>query len=372
LDLVRVILGFDAIVVFEVDLGNASVRRANLSQIAAVPLPQCRQIEAAINALDRFGFIDWTRVIDSIWYVTDPDDQIRDRPDHVPYIRKENRTAFRYDDPLPGLKNQLRGEPLPYAVVAGCRPVADTEGVQIVYAALWVQDGFEASVPLTLAAELIDRSLADEPLDPGPTSPPLALIVPGVRDVVEVLTDGEKINIPLREGLLRTYDSEEGILSVEGLSQDFRGRGSNFESAWKDFVRQIYEHVQSLYRTRPFNRSEQQERVWRLLCRHINIQAYRESRPMRLFRIGTITAAPSEHERVVTWEEDAREDRVLKGQAPPEFFKEYQVCHRFEAMVYYNRQSNQLDHIDEVKRLGPEITDEEAWEFWRTIPRLGD
>ena len=80
----------------------------------------------------------------------------------------------------------------------------------------------------------------------------------------------------------------------------------------------------------------------------------------------------SQHERVVVWEEDSREDRILKEQAPPGFFAEYEISHRFEAMVYYNRTSNKLDHIDEVEHSTRRPTDEEAWAFWKTIRPLRD
>jgi len=93
---------------------------------------------------------------------------------------------------------------------------------------------------------------------------------------------------------------------------------------------------------------------------------------MRLFRIGTITAAPSKHVRVVVWQEDSSQDRIQKGQAPPEFFEEYAVDHRFEAMVCYHRKSNKIDHIEQIKRIGPEITDDEAWKFLQSIARQPD
>jgi hypothetical protein len=365
LDSARAALGVDLITVYEVNWDKETVRPINLSRSEGVTPYETHQISAVVEAFSRFRYADWTGVIDRTIYLKSADRYVVDA--------SERRAIFNQKDPLLELATQLCGEPPPYAGVAGWRsdPREGCEGIKYVYAAVWVQGGFEAMFPLTQAAEQVDKALALETLTPPRIPTALAELV--VRDEIEALSDENEIRIPLRRRLVRTYVKETGLLYIEGLSPRFIGCGAEFDSAWKDLVHQVGECVQALYRTRPFNRTEQMERVWRLLCRFINIQAYRDSRPMRLFRVGNITAAPSAEERVVVWEEDSREDRVRLDQAPREFFVpgEYPVSQRFEAMVYYDRTSNQLQSIREVKRLDPAITPEEAWEFWESIPWPG-
>ena len=202
----------------EINLCDESVRPANVSQFEGASRRERDQIKAAIEALHRFGYTDWIRVLDSIIY--------SDKDDRVLFL-KEKRAIFNQRDPLPGLKDQLRGEPVPYAGVAGWRsdPEHGPEEIQYVYVAVWVHDGFQIALfPLTQAVQWVDTVLSLKIL----TSPvtPTSLLAPTdpfVREEIGELSDDGTTRIPLRQRLVRMYDNEAGQLFVEGLSPVFVG-----------------------------------------------------------------------------------------------------------------------------------------------------
>jgi hypothetical protein len=241
------------------------------------------------------------------------------------------------------------------------------------YLAAWLYDAYalrqpRTAVALALADTLSHVELGPEGLGPQPDADPSGL---WLRELLTELDCGST-HYPLRRPLLASHlASSPSCTLVEGFSPIFTQLGETPAETRKNFLLLVHGLFQKYCRTRPFNRDEQQERLWRLLCRFIDVPAYREQQPLRLFRVGQILARPTADECLVKWEEDEEEETIRVGPGwTPEGFGALPLQARFEAEVDLDRRTQKVRKVVTVNGLyGAEeaVTEEMVKEFMQSL-----
>ncbi|MFH5806167.1 hypothetical protein [Alienimonas sp. DA493] len=95
---------------------------------------------------------------------------------------------------------------------------------------------------------------------------------------------------------LRPDRTEVRVPDLPG--DDFLGRGATAAEAWDDWFDRFHTQFQQLYRTPGFERTADQEVVWRRLCRIVDVTAYQQSQPLEAREVGLLTSNEPGRRRV--------------------------------------------------------------------------
>jgi hypothetical protein len=262
-------------------------------------------------------------------------------------------------------------EILPNAAVVGCWPRSPSTGLLGFYFAAWLHDSYEIVCPLSQIAQDVHSFLT---LFAFPTTAPDtprfgADCERGEYQQLEL----EHRRYPLRGRRRWVFNARNQRLYVRGLAPVYIGQGRDEPAARADLTEKLDRDFQDLYGTRPPHRDETQERVWRLLCRVIDLDAYRDRRPFRATRAGRIRRVSADA-RVVGWEDERGSERILLRNAPREF-AEIPKGGRFEATILYHPGTDELSEEDlpriESCRPLDEVNRERVAAFWERLLQRG-
>jgi hypothetical protein len=350
---VRLFHGIDWFGVFARDLHTRAVQlvaRSQLEPVAASEGEQLRALEETLRALPSEGWQAQAERVQTLGL------------GYAAYDQESLQSWLGRD--------RLAPDGWPNLTVLGRIPCRSTR-VEYLYLAVWLFDAHEIMMPKTASAQAVEDRIRGVELDPEQTGEPFETSPPDRLSQLSLSQlEADSACLPLRRPLTAYWSEDDALVWVEGFSPALTGDGHSSQEAIGDFSAVVHGWFQALYRTRPFNRDEQQERLWRLLCRFIDVQAYRDHQPLVLFRLGRIVAVPSESTREVEWEEDARRETVHleAGQAPDDFGK-ILLDSWFEAEVAYDRRTQVIQKIVAARPVSkpPEVREEDLDEFLRNL-----
>jgi hypothetical protein len=259
------------------------------------------------------------------------------------------------------LGDQSIDRDLPHSGVVGWHfPPRDPQHFTLFFAA-WLHAFYRIEAPLTDAAQRCVRDFLTRFASPlfGRTTMDKA---ENTRGFYEQLTCRGN-DYPLRGRRVWWFDASTRRLYVDGLTQLYVGQGSDEPAARANLAAKVDRDFQALFGTRPPDRDEQQDRIWQLLCQIIDLDAYRDQKPLRLVRVGQIRKRTA-NARIVGWEEDRRAQKVPLERAVPEF-ADIPNGVRFEATMRCHSRTDEVQMIEHVRYLDDhEITPREIQDFW--------
>jgi hypothetical protein len=227
------------------------------------------------------------------------------------------------------LSGRIDAEHLPHSVVIGWRDTDSTKK-SMFYVSAWSYNHYEIKFPIGVIAHVCEEFLGrylSRPLES-------SSLEHFSSDFINELFPLGSPSLPLRFPCKWLFDGSIGQLYLDRFHPAFIGQSYVLEQALSDLSSQLSRSFQSLYGTRPPHRNEQQERVWRLLCRTIDLDAYRDRQPFRATRVGRITRITT-HARTIAWEDEQGRERILLNNAPHDF-ADIPKNQRFEATVLYH------------------------------------
>ena len=168
--------------------------------------------------------------------------------------------------------------------------------------------------------------------------------------------------------------SEPGEFSVEGFAGTVVGQGRTPDEAHGDWLKRFHVTFQQLYVMRPFEMSDAERQLWKVIESQVDVERYRLSEPLVVRQQGRIKRARP-YPELVEWEDGTREKVSLKWM--PGEFATYQAGQPFEAVVHRHPVSHKILKVEYVKRLPaePRSNAEESRRLWDSLPTsqsLGD
>ena len=250
---VRLRFGADLLAVFRVEQSTkAIVRVAGSASEGAVPSEQ-RRLDATEQALASLHFDHWNELYR-----------------RTKIKLREPTAVFDQTALISWFAGRLSWDECPYSAAVGWL-VGKDEGPSLFYVVAWLSGVYEIKIPLNTVVKRVDyclRALADKGISV-------------VARPVAGYDEGRVTDLPagtetymFRRPLDWVFEPAFEQLNVEGFSPALVGEGKDRASAWDDFLQKIDVYFQALHLIQPFRRTEDQERIWRLLDRFLDIDRY--------------------------------------------------------------------------------------------------
>lgn len=170
----------------------------------------------------------------------------------------------------------------------------------------------------------------------------------------------------------RGTPSGEGEFIVDATGNEFVGHGPTLSMAMQDWSNQIHIGFQQLWGQRLFEMNDQERRKWEVLKSVIDVEAYENTRPLTVRRIGQTKDMRNRHQKI-RWVSGAV-DTWTPENVPPEMagFKPGQW---FEAFADLDKETGRLLKIRTVQRLPQldrlsESQIQSAFDGWTTTSSL--
>ncbi len=191
------------------------------------------------------------------------------------------------------------------------------------------------------------------------------------EEVIEGRLSVGETRYPLRKRLLcrrNPTQSGEYEFVAEELGSFFFGRGVSPTEARQDWLDRVHADFQRLFRTRPFEMTEDDAAKWDKLRSVIDVALYRRTTPITERQIGYVDQARPLPKRIA-WI-DGQKDRVSFDQMPPEFAA-MKAGQWFEASVQRNPVTRELIRVVDLRRISTihSMSSEQREEFWNSLPK---
>lgn len=146
----------------------------------------------------------------------------------------------------------------------------------------------------------------------------------------------------------RSAQFPDGEFVVDATGNSFVGRGPTLSTAMQDWSNQIHIGFQQLWGRRQFEMNDEERCKWNVLKSAIDVEAYENTRPLTVRRIGQAKDMRNRHQKI-RWVSGA-EDIWTPENVPPEMagFKPGQW---FEAFADLDKETGKLLRIRTVQKL---------------------
>lgn len=162
-----------------------------------------------------------------------------------------------------------------------------------------------------------------------------------------------------------------GRFIVNGLETYFVGRGKTVEEAREDWEGQIDFSIQQLLAVQDFERTEEQQKQWHLLCRYFDMNEIRYSNPLKIRAYGRLLSTHSREFRIRFI--DGEKVTLSRTEIADEMVR-FLPGQPFEAVVLRDPRTWKLIRIESAfpTSLLPQVTEEEANEILAHCPAISE